>query len=95
MIKWNYDIQTSLNVRQWHSKTEGKDTQKKGFAWELFRWCKREDGSPPYRQALAASPEVFTELEDAKRDALEKLSMLGCPIEKPVAQGLRWIHEDI
>lgn len=93
MIKWNYDMQVSLSVRL-YEQAKGKGIPKEGFAWELVRWYERDDGST-YRQTLAVSPEVFTELEEAKRDALEKLSILGCPIEQPVAQGLRWVHDDI
>ena len=91
MAKWGYTIQLRSNDQRRYWK-EGKSSLRVGVCWELTR--SRAEGGE-YHQSIVASSEVFGTDEEAMRDALEKLSILACPIEQPVAQVLRWMHEDL
>ena len=93
MTKWEYIVQVR-NGQRLYRHPDGDQT-KEGVVWELVRTCGREEDSPYVYLSIVVSPGVFDTDEDAKRDALEKLSMLSCPLEQPVAQALRWIHEDL
>lgn len=51
-----------------------------GAAWVLVR-TKPVDDAMTHTESIVVSPDVFLSDEEAKRDALEKLSILVCPIE--------------
>ena len=54
----------------------------------------RRPDSAEFSQAVVISPEVFENEDDAKRDALEKLSILRCPLERPLDHAIRWMLDD-
>ena len=83
--EWEYTIQLSSGARQYL----GEDKLRYGIVWDLTRSCPGSDGKS-FDQAIVSSPEVFEDEEDAKQDATKKLALLGCPLERPVAQALRW-----
>ena len=92
MTMWEYTLQLRSDQRG-YSHPDGPRVVH-GAAWALTRTCERENGSRLH-QSIVASPGVFDTDEEAKHDALEKLSTLSCPLEQPVAQALRWMHEDL
>ena len=83
--EWEYTIQISSGARLYL----GEDEPRYGIEWNLTRSCPGSDGRS-FSQTIVSSAEVFDDEEDAKRDATEKLALLGCTLEKPIAQALRW-----
>ena len=89
MSEWAYTIQLKDSVRLYWDREKG-EYQKSGIAWYLSR-TKPQKGKKDFTQSIVASPEVFDCDEDAKKDALEKLSVLRCPIEQPIDRTIKWI----
>ena len=80
---WQYTIEIRDDTRM------SKDgALRQGVVWQLVRTEVAEEGEMR-SEALIASAGVFDLRTDAARDAVEKLSTLSCPIEKPIAQALR------
>ena len=69
-VEWEYTVQLSLSAM-------GQ------YLWKLTRTSRRPD-SADFHEAVVISPEVFENEDDAKRDALKKLSILRCPLERPL-----------
>ena len=92
MTKWEYSLQLRAGVRLYRDG-EGKSYEKHGTVWELTRDCKQADGQS-YCESVVVSSEVFEEDESAKQDALRKLSILRCPLEKPIDHVIRWMLDD-
>lgn len=95
--EWEYAVQICHGIRNYKVPPERPELdggwsyhERRGMVWSLYR-VTHEEGDP-FFQSLMVSPEVFDTQEEAERDALEKLSMLACPIERPVIQALRWLN---
>lgn len=88
--KWEYSIQISSGARLYL----GEDEPRYGLVWDLTR-SNTSLGESPFRQAIVSSPEVFDDAEDAKQDAIVKLSKLSCPLERPIAHAVHWMLEDL
>lgn len=81
-VAWTYDIEFVNDVRMY------PDGEKRhGAAWALVRRDTLDGVS--HTQPIVASPEVFDSEREAKRDALEKLSILACPIDQPLARVIK------
>lgn len=59
-----------------------------GAAWVVVRED-RANASTAHVQPIVASPEVFESDREAKRDALEKLSILACQLDQPLARVIK------
>ena len=92
MTQWKYEVQTVPYERRRLDSSQDEQFQV-GFSWMLCRCA--SNGTVDVCQPIVASPDIFSELEDAKRDALEKLSMLNCTLENPLAEALRDLHQDL
>ena len=94
---WEYTVQLMDGVRLYRQRPLPGEHPlpdvRNGLVWELHRNITTADDKP-YRQTLVASAEVFESTEDAKRDALEKLSMLRCPFDKPIDTAIKWILDN-
>lgn len=90
---WEYDVEFE-QAKRWYKNPDNPDghTEKQGTAWILHRSTKLK-GRKPFRQALIASPEVFTDQYDAEQDLLVKLSLLRCRVELPLDKAIREIVE--
>lgn len=89
--EWKYTVQLHDDVRLYRMK--GEYVEKRGIAWSLTRSCERSTG-PTFHQSIVVSAEVFDDEEEAKHDALERLSMLRCPLELPVDRAIKWMLND-
>ena len=88
MSKWTYELQVCHDKRIYRGGPAGEKTME-GVTWSLDRWCKTDSPDlPEYRQSIVVSPEVFDSQDDALKDALEKLSMLRCPLERPLDEAI-------
>ena len=85
--KWEYTVQFRMSDLR-HYRNPDKTVH--GISWSLMRGFVLNNGSTLF-ESVVVSPEVFENEEDAKRDALEKLSILRCPIEKPIDHTIRWM----
>ena len=82
---WEYTVQLQMNdLRQYRNPSKAVA----GVSWSIVRKFDRFDGST-HVESIVTSPEVFDNEEDAKQDALQKLSILRCPIEKPIDHTIR------
>ncbi|MCY3762647.1 MAG: hypothetical protein OXH50_15465 [Gemmatimonadetes bacterium] len=81
-IKWDYAIQLLAGARLYR-RPGGEDETVYGWTWALVRTSSNADGSS-FTHSVIVSPEVFENDEEAKHDALEKLTILRCPIERPL-----------
>ena len=86
--KWEYTVQLHDDVRLYRMK--GEHVEKRGIAWSLTRSCERSN-CHTFHQTIVVSAEIFDDEEEAKHDALERLSMLRCPIELPVDSAIKWM----
>ncbi|MYE83240.1 MAG: hypothetical protein F4X36_15670 [Gammaproteobacteria bacterium] len=68
------------------------DVHKRGLSWSLMRSC--IVNGERFSETIISSPEVFDDPEDAKRDALRKLSILRCPLDLPLDRAVKWILDD-
>ena len=81
--EWEYTVQLfGWSARRYLGDDE--DKVRNGMSWSLCR------SKGNFTQSIVVSPEVFENEEDAKADAVQKLAILLCPIEQPVAKALRW-----
>ena len=80
MQKWDYNIGLEDGVRIYNKCTP---KEQKGIVWNLQRTTKLHDGTP-YSEHIITSVGVFEDTADAVHDALQKLSILRCPIERPI-----------
>ena len=93
MTKWKYSLEVREGVRLYRN-VEGKPNgEREGRVWELIRTCKQEDGQTN-SESVVVSAEVFNGDEAAKRDALRKLSIRRCPLEKPIDHVIRLMLDD-
>ncbi|MDE0149344.1 MAG: hypothetical protein OYG32_14245 [Rhodospirillaceae bacterium] len=72
---WTYRIEIVNDVRIYPG-----DEKRFGAAWVLVRTTS-VGSAMTSTESIVVSPDVFLSDEEAKRDALEKLSILVCPIE--------------
>ena len=86
MNNWKYIVHLIADVRL---KRKNKETVE-GVSWELVRTCKSKKDRD-YIESIVSSPSVFYSEEEAKKDALEKLSILRCPYDRPVDAGIKFI----
>lgn len=84
--KWEYTVQLHANDTRMY-RGIGEQI---GWTWAVTRSTTGTDGKS-FNQSIVASPEVFETDEEAKRDALVKLSILRCPLERPLDHAIRWI----
>ncbi|MYE01564.1 MAG: hypothetical protein F4Y03_09825 [Alphaproteobacteria bacterium] len=91
---WEYRVQLKEDVRLYYRPQEqGGYVERRGTVWEVVRTTKPGDGSH-YYQTVVCSPGVFEDDDEAKRDALEKLSMLRCPLGRPLDRAIKWMLDD-
>ena len=91
--EYEYTVQLRMVDRRVHTDpVNGGHVERVGVSWSLTRSCGADDQR--YHQSIVSSPEVFECIEDANRDALEKLSMLRCPLERPIDHAIRWMLGD-
>ena len=83
--KWEYSIQ----IHGHDARIYADGQARYGTTWSLARNC--DSAAGPYTESIMTSPEVFDDAEAAKRDAVEKLSILRCPIETPIDRALHWM----
>lgn len=86
---WNYWIRIEPGLREFD---ESLTASLKGYVWTLMRARKGVDHEDEGEE-IASSSLVHDTEEMARRDALEKLSLLRCPIEQPLDRGIRWMLE--
>lgn len=82
-VEWTYDLELVNDVRIYPG-----GEKEYGQAWQLVRVHRAEDGAS-HIQPIVASPFVFQSDREAKRDALEKLSILACPLDQPLAKVIK------
>lgn len=90
--EWEYTIQLSHNVRVYRKDGQAELPPREGVTWELTKSCPRENGGT-YFESIVVSPGVFRDDEEAKADALRMLSILRCPLERPLDKAIRWMLE--
>ena len=86
--EWEYTVSISNGIRRYRRDDENK--VREGLTWALVRSCPTEGGETFYH-SIVESPEVFDTLDEAKQDALEKLSILRCPLNQPLDKAIRWM----
>lgn len=84
--EWEYKVELGRDVRKRKLPDGGTDDHE-GIAWAVIR------SMPSFSQTIIASTEVFETDEEAKRDALIKLSQLRCPIDQPLDKAIKWLLE--
>ena len=90
-VDWEYTVQLMDGAVLYRGpKTEVKT----GIVWELQRSMKLPTGKS-YTETVVSSAEVFQDGEVAKLDALEKLSILRCPIDRPVDVAIKWMLDGV
>ena len=93
-VEWNYTVQLKPDDRRTYADGKGGTVEAQGIGWYLSRTTPSVEGRP-FSQNIVCSPDVFDHANDAKRDALEKLSMLRCPIDKPLDAAIKWMLEGV
>ena len=86
MTEWTYEVQLSVDDARIYSGENRKP--RFGITWRLQR------SAEGFRQSIVSSPEVFENEDDAKRDALEKLSILSDPFDLPVDRAIKWLLDN-
>ncbi|MYB40395.1 hypothetical protein F4X86_03985 [Candidatus Saccharibacteria bacterium] len=86
-VKYEYVLQLREDVRRY---VDG--TQHEGWAWELVQTARPGDRRHYY--SIVSSPGVFNDEDEAKQDALRKLSILRCPIDRPLDHAIKWHLEN-
>lgn len=87
---WEYSVQIKRSVRlYWNPETKDNE-ERYGFEWSLTRSTPTEEGQT-FFQSIVVSPEVFESVEEAKQNALDRLSMLRCPIDRPLDMSIKFI----
>ena len=79
---WSYRLEI-INDARFYPGGE----KRHGAAWVLVRESTVDDMTDI--QPIVASPGVFESDREARRDALEKLSVLNCPTDRPLAQAIK------
>ena len=82
-VQWTYRLEI-VNDARVHPTGE----KRFGAAWVLVRED-RVDASTAHVESIVASPDVFESDREAKRDALEKLSILACQVDQPLARVIK------
>ena len=91
MTKWEYAICIKRGARLYHYDDKRSDVRR-GLVWELVRHEPDPQGGEHLQtEAIMASPRVFEHEEHASRDALEKLSILRCPYDRPIDAAIKWL----
>ena len=88
---WEYQINLDC-VRI--TKIGSDEKYREGWLWALSRSVPVMDPNgkkTSYTESIVSGCEVFDSQEEAKKDALEKLSVLRCPIDKPIDRALKWM----
>ena len=85
-LDWHYIVELQA-ARLKKGEEEEKDT---AIVWSLIRHCRTEEGKGLHESIISSAGTFVTE-EEARRDALIRLSMLRCPIEKPVDHAIKWL----
>ena len=85
-LDWHYVVELQAARLRKGADEEG-DT---AIVWSLVRHCRTEDGKALHENIISSADTFLTE-EEARRDALIRLSMLRCPIEKPVDHAIKWL----
>ena len=81
-VEWTYELELVNDVRIYPG-----GEKRHGAAWALVRRDTLDGVS--HVQPIVASPEVFASDREAKRDALEKLSILACQLDQPLARVIK------
>ena len=87
--EWEYTVQLTHDVRMY----VGDENPRHGSSWSLTRQTSTSDGKP-FNQSIVVSAEVFDNDEEAKEDALRKLSILRCPLDQPLDKAIKWMLDD-
>ena len=82
-VEYHYLLQLREDVRLYR---DGK--QRAGWAWEVVQT--HRPGDKTYYRSIVASPGVFTDEDEAKQDALVCLSLLRCPLDRPLDRAIKW-----
>ena len=85
-LDWHYIVELQACRLKKDADEEG-DT---AIVWSLVRHCRTEEGKR-LQESIISSADTFVTEEEAMRDALIRLSMLRCPIEKPVDHAIKWL----
>ena len=85
-LDWHYRIALQA-ARPRKGPDEEGDT---AIVWSLVRHCCTKEGKGLH-ESIISSADTFVTEEEARRDALIRLSMLRCPIEKPVDHAIKWL----
>ena len=100
-VEWEFTVQLRNGVRDYKVPLDRPELageygyqERRGIVWSLSRSSLYEDGRV-FHQGLVVSGGVFDNEEDAKRDALEKLTILRCPIDRPLDQAIKWITDGV
>lgn len=81
--QWTYRLEVVNDVQIYPG-----GEKRLGAAWVLER-ARPADAGATHVEPIVASPEVFNSDREAKRDALEKLSVLACPLDRPLARVIK------
>lgn len=83
---WHYVVELQAARLRKGADEEGDAA----IVWSLVRHCRTGDGKGLHESIISSADTFLTE-EEARRDALIRLSMLRCPIEKPVNHAIKWL----
>ena len=88
----------SVQLRQSCRPAQGQQEPMVGIAWEVIRLIGQREGEWQDSETLFASPDVFDDEDDAKRNAVETLGSLLCCEDSPLRTAFRtaidWIVEE-
>ena len=85
-LDWHYIVE----LQAARLKKDADEAGDAAIVWSLVRHCRTEDGKGLH-ESIISSADTFVTEEEARRDALIRLSMLRCPIEKPVDHAIKWL----
>ena len=81
--KYTVQLQTSCRL------VAAVQEPKFGIAWAISRYIGQQDAKGPESETLFVSPDVFEDVDDAKRDAVRTLESLLCCKDSPLRIAFR------
>ena len=87
--EWEFCVQVRTNDARIYADNKVRH----GISWAVQRQTPMSNGEI-YHESIVASPEVFESTEEAKDDALRKLSMLRCPLDRPLDKAIKWVLDE-
>ena len=82
-VEYEYILQLREDVRR---DMDGE--LREGWAWEIVRTAQPGDRRRYY--SIVSSPGVFDDEDEARQDALRKLSILRWPLDRPLDRAIKW-----